>query len=211
MGESYYLNCHKYHANFYDGAWHTLYYSPAGYNKYNLNPAHHSYDGVSMTYKSAHRVTVLYDTAYLHFTRGSSHEMSPKKVNFRTADNINFFYNSWSPAYLDIHSTGIDLYGSADNAENQNDSVGTFSNVRKQVSAKWINENEQSNVLMLKVNGKVTILTTKDMIFDHIVHIAKRMVFGQALNPQANMHVSRKALMFMLVLNGHMKMILILI
>jgi len=154
-GESYYLNCHKYHANFYDGAWHTLYYSPAGYNKYNLNPAHHSYDGVSMTYKSAHRVTVLYDTAYLHFTRGSSHEMSPKKVNFRTADNINFFYNSWSPAYLDIHSTGIDLYGSADNAENQNDSVGTFSNVRKQVSAKWINENEQSNVLMLKVNGKV--------------------------------------------------------
>ena len=81
-GESYYLNCHKYHANFYDGAWHTLYYSSAGYNKYNLNPAHHSYGGITMKYKSAHSVTVHYDTAYLHFTRGSSHKKNGPKYKW---------------------------------------------------------------------------------------------------------------------------------
>lgn len=79
---------------------------------------------------------------------------SPKKVKFRTANNTDFFYNYWEPAYLDVYSDGVDLYDSYDDAKNQDNSVGSFTNLTQQVSAKWISKNQQDDILMLKINGK---------------------------------------------------------
>lgn len=77
------------------------------------------------------------------------------KIRFRTADNTDFFYNDWSPAYLDMFSSGIDLYSSYDDAQSEDNSVGTFINSRRQISAKWISRDQQDDILMLKINGRV--------------------------------------------------------
>lgn len=77
------------------------------------------------------------------------------KVHFRTADNTDFFYNAWSPAYLDMFSDSIDLYNSYKDAQNEDNSIGSFKNSRQQISAKWISRDQQDDILMLKINGRV--------------------------------------------------------
>lgn len=79
---------------------------------------------------------------------------APKKVTFRTADNTDFYYNAWRPAYLDMFTDSTDLYGSYDDAKNEENSIGTFSNPRKQISAKWLSEDQQTDILELKIDGK---------------------------------------------------------
>lgn len=68
-GQTYKINCYKYHCNFFDGSWHRLYYSHIGHNKYAANPSGHSYNGLIIKGYSAHHIRVLYDIAYLNFYR----------------------------------------------------------------------------------------------------------------------------------------------
>lgn len=79
---------------------------------------------------------------------------APKKVSFRTADNTDFYYNAWSPAYLDMFTDSTDLYASYEDTKNEENPVGTFSNPRKQISAKWLSENQQTDILKLKIDGE---------------------------------------------------------
>ncbi|GAX07184.1 hypothetical protein IWT25_02532 [Secundilactobacillus pentosiphilus] len=74
---------------------------------------------------------------------------------FRTADNTDFFYNTWSPAYLDMNSDSADLYSSYQDAKDETNSVTTFSDSTKQIEAKWISKTQQDNVLELKINGQI--------------------------------------------------------
>lgn len=78
-----------------------------------------------------------------------------KKYKFRTADNTDFFYNTWRPAYLDMDSDGTDIYNSYKDAKSEENPVNTLSDSRKQLYAKWISKNQQDNVLMLKIDGNI--------------------------------------------------------
>lgn len=78
-----------------------------------------------------------------------------KKYKFRTADNTDFFYNTWRPAYLDMDSDGADIYNSYKDAKSEENPVNTLSDSRKQLYAKWISKNQQDNVLMLKIDGNI--------------------------------------------------------
>ncbi|WP_372791143.1 complement inhibitor SCIN family protein [Lentilactobacillus sp. SPB1-3] len=68
-GINYHLNCYKYHANFYDGRWHKLYYTRINTNTFTANPKGNAYNGITIKYKGHHNMTVLYDVAHLHFYR----------------------------------------------------------------------------------------------------------------------------------------------
>lgn len=84
------------------------------------------------------------------------HKYSPaKKYKFRTADNTDFFYNTWRPAYLDMDSDGADIYNSYKDAKSEENPVNTLSDSRKQLYAKWISKNQHDNVLMLKIDGNI--------------------------------------------------------
>lgn len=84
------------------------------------------------------------------------HKYCPaKKYKFRTADNTDFFYNTWRPAYLDMDSDGTDIYNSYKDAKSEENPVNTLSDSRKQLYAKWISKNQQDNVLMLKIDGNI--------------------------------------------------------
>lgn len=78
-----------------------------------------------------------------------------KKYKFRTADNTDFFYNTWRPAYLDMDSDCTDIYNSYKDAKIEENPVNTLSNSRKQLYAKWISKNQHDNVLMLKIDGNI--------------------------------------------------------
>lgn len=78
-----------------------------------------------------------------------------KKYKFRTADNTDFFYNTWRPAYLDMDSDGADIYNSYKDAKSEENPVNTLSDSRKQLYAKWISKNQHDNVLMLKIDGNI--------------------------------------------------------
>lgn len=78
-----------------------------------------------------------------------------KKYKFRTADNTDFFYNTWRPAYLDMDSDGTDIYNSYKDAKSEENPVNTLSDSRKQLYAKWISKNQHDNVLMLKIDGNI--------------------------------------------------------
>ncbi|EHO52266.1 hypothetical protein, partial [Lentilactobacillus kisonensis] len=80
---------------------------------------------------------------------------SKAKYKFRTADNTDFFYDTWRPAYLDMNTDSTDLYNSYKDAKNGENSVTTFSNPKKQVYAKWISKKQQDNVLEIKMDGNI--------------------------------------------------------
>ncbi|GAA2983930.1 hypothetical protein [Lentilactobacillus parakefiri] len=65
-GQIYRLNAYRYHCNFFDGAWHHLYYSHTGYNKWSAQPAGHSYNGLIIKYLSPRHIRILYDLSYIN-------------------------------------------------------------------------------------------------------------------------------------------------
>lgn len=80
----------------------------------------------------------------------------PQAAKIQTADNQDFFWNAWSPAYLDIDSDGAALFNSKTDAENDGDITDAdfkLTDPQQKVYAKWPSK-YSTDILQVKVNGQ---------------------------------------------------------
>lgn len=89
------------------------------------------------------------------------------KYNFKTAKSTDFYYNMWQPAYLDQESQGARLYKKNSKEymrNNEPDKVVT--SYTKKMSAKWLSQNQSSDIIKVRVDSKEYYMDDSD----HDIH-----------------------------------------